>query len=92
MRQKSKLAWAAAIAIGGSLDVSSPSRAMPLAAPLHKHAPPLIREASWLCGSGWQVNSKGRCQSNWRRIILQRRSELIRAEATRANRQRRSER
>ncbi|PWB80619.1 MAG: hypothetical protein C3F11_17470 [Methylocystaceae bacterium] len=74
MRHSSRLAWAAAIAIGGSLDASSATSALTVASPPQKHLQPFVREASWLCGSGWQINSRGRCQSNWRRL-LQRRAE-----------------
>jgi hypothetical protein len=60
-----KLAYAAAIGIGGAIPAFHAASALPVA-PLAASTPPLVEQVRWGCGPGWHPDPWGRCVPNWR--------------------------
>jgi hypothetical protein len=69
MKISSKILFAAALALSGSVAAIETATAMPLTQPAQITAAAPVQDIGWRCGPGWHVNPWGRCVPNrrWRR-------------------------
>ncbi len=69
MKISSKILFAAALALSGSVAAIETADAMPLTQPSQIGATAPVQDIGWRCGPGRHVNPWGRCVPNrpWRR-------------------------